>query len=158
MRQEWLTRAERYIEDARAELPSNPRVFTQSARRKLVLGKDRQALDDLRTAQEGYRTVGTINWENTITLARLHLRLNEAGAVKAVLDEVYDEAAKERKNDARFWVLFAQVLFQIQELDRALGLCDQILRADPENTNAMRLKVRSHRFLKFLNRDLYLLL
>ncbi len=139
-RQTWLARADSFIESARAELPDNPRVFTQSARRKLVLGKDREALDDLRAAHEGYQAIGTVNWENTITLARLHLRLNEAGAAKAVLDEVLDQAIRERQGDTRFWILLSRVLFRVHEFDRALGICDELLQREPGNTDATRLK------------------
>ena len=140
-RQDWLERAEQYIERARAELPSNPRVLMQLARLKLARGLDRQALEDLRAAQDGYRTAGQVNWDNTMTLARLHLSLKETGAAMVVMEEVLDAARRERSGDVRFWTLFAQVLFQGKEFDRALAYCDRILQVDSANVTIVPLKV-----------------
>ena len=139
-RQEWLARAEQYIASARSELPSNPRTFVQSARVKVARGLDRQALDDLRAAQEGYNAAEAINWDNTILLARLHLRLNEPGAAQAVLDEVLEAARRDRSDDTRFWTLYAQVLFQGRQLDRALAMVNRILQGAPGNADAKALQ------------------
>ena len=139
-RETYLTRAEQYVMDARGEFPSHPRIHMQAGRVKLARGLDREALDDFRAADEAYRSYGAVNWENKLTLTQLHLKLNEAGAAKAVLEEVMDAARQERSQDANFWTLYAQVLFQNNEFDRALAISDQILAADPDNTNALRLK------------------
>jgi len=139
-RETYLTRAEQYVADARGEFPSHPRVHTQAGRVKLARGLDRAALEDFRAAEEAYRSYDAVNWENKLILARLHLKLNEAGAAKAVLEEVIDAARQERSHDANFWTLYAQVLFQNNEFDGALAISDQILAADPDNNGALRLK------------------
>jgi len=139
----WLAKAERYLADARGEYSSHPRVLTQRARIKLARGLDRQALDDLRAADEVYRDYGGVNWDNRELLARLHLKLNEAGAAKDVLDEVLDEARRTRGSDVRFWALYGEVLLRNNEFDRAVAVADGILLAEPENLEASRLKARA---------------
>ncbi|MCH7872210.1 MAG: tetratricopeptide repeat protein, partial [Planctomycetes bacterium] len=97
-------------------------------------------MDDLRAAQEGYDAAEAINWDNTNLLARLHLRLNEPGAAQAVLDKVLEAARRDRSDDARFWTLYAQVLFQGKQLDRALAMVNQILQGAPGNADAKALQ------------------
>ncbi len=139
-REKWLARAEQYVADAKGESPSHPRLLSQSGRVKLARGRDRLALQDLRAADEAYSTFDTVSWENKIILAQVHLRLNEAGAAKAVLESVLDQAAKWRGGDPLFWNLYAQVLFQNNELDRALTVSDRVLLIDPVNADAKQLK------------------
>lgn len=139
-REKWLQEAQQYVADARGEHASHPYVLSQSGRVKLARGLDREALDALRAANEAYKSYDTINWNDKILLARLHLKLNEAGAARAVLEEVINEARRKRGNDIRFWMLYAQVLFQDNEVDRALAISNQILAADPKYADALRLK------------------
>lgn len=144
LREEWLAKAERYLVDARGEFSTHPRVLTQEGRIKLARGLDRQALDDLRAADDAYRAYGGINWDNRELLARLHLKLNEAGAAKALLDEVLDEARRLRSRDVRFWTLYGEVLFHNNEYANAVAMADRILLVEPNNTEALRLKARAY--------------
>ncbi len=139
-REAYLTKAEQYVADARGEFPYHPRVFTQAGRVKLARGLDRQALEDFRAAEEAYRSYDTVNWENKLILAQLHLRLNEPGAAKAVLGEALEVARRERYGDVNFWTLYARVLFRNNEFDQALAVADRILAVDPGNVDAVRLK------------------
>jgi len=139
-RERWLTRAEQYVTDAKGEAPSHPRILSQAGRVKLARGQDRLALQDLRKADEAYGAFDTVNWENKIILAQVHLRLDEAGAAKEVLEDVLPQAAKWRAADPLFWNLYAQVLFQNNELDRALALSDRVLLVNPANADAKQLK------------------
>ncbi len=138
--QDYLAKAEQYVLDAKGESPSHPRVLSQSGRVKLARRQERAALEDLRAADEAYRSFGTINWENTMILANAHLRLNEAGAAKALLTEVLDEAARLRSTDTTFWNLYAQSLLQTDELERALAVVDRILLVNPKNAEATLIK------------------
>lgn len=139
-RESFLVRAEQYVTDARGEFPSHPGLLSQQGRVKLARGLDRQALEDFRAADEAYRSYDAINWENKLILARVHLKLNEAGAAKAVLDEALEAARRDRPRDVNFWTLYAQVLFQNNDLDRALSVADQILGSDSDNADALRIK------------------
>ncbi|MEK7730691.1 MAG: tetratricopeptide repeat protein, partial [Planctomycetota bacterium] len=139
-RERWLIRAEQYVTDAKGESPSHPRILSQSGRVKLARGQDRLALQDLRKADEAYGAFDTVNWENKIILAQVHLRLNEAGAAKDVLESVLEHAAKWRGADPLFWNLYAQILFQNNELDRAMAVSDRILLVNPADANAKQLK------------------
>ncbi|MGD2108582.1 MAG: tetratricopeptide repeat protein [Phycisphaerae bacterium] len=142
-KEEWLARASRFLEDARGEVSAHPRVLTQQARIKLARGLDRQALEDLRAASDAYRQLGGVNWENRRLLARLHLKLNEAGAAKAVLDEVLDQAQRARGDDVKFWTLYAEVLFYNNEYERAVSVADRVLFVEPNNAEALRIKARA---------------
>lgn len=136
----WLDRAEQYLADARGEFPSHPRVLSQAGRINLVRGRDRQALDDLRAAEESYRSYDAINWSNKLLLAQLHLKLNEAGAAKAVFANVLDALRRYRGRDSAVWTLYAQVLFANNERRQALAVVDQILSFAPGHADALRLK------------------
>ena len=139
-RDRWLARAEQYVADARGEASTHPRVLSQAGRVKIARGQERAGLDDLRAADEGYRRFETVNWENRMIRARVHLQLNEAGAARQVLEEVMDDAAKTRGADSAFWNLYAQTLVQAGELNRALAIVDRVLVALPDNTDAKRIK------------------
>lgn len=139
-RDEYLQRAEKYLDDARGEFPSHPRVLHQSARIKLARGQDRPALDDLREADEAYRSSNVIDWENKLLLARLHLRLAEPGAAKAVLEPVVDLSAGRHAVSIR--LLYARTLVDNGELDspRLSGVLAQIFLMDPDNERAKRIR------------------
>ncbi len=139
-REKNLVRAEQYVTDARGEFPAHPRVMSQSARVKLARGQDRLALEDLRAAEEAYRSYDTIDWETKLLLARVHMKLSEPGAARVVLEEAIDEARRRGSLDVTLWSLYAQVLFQLNDFDRALALADQVLMAEPNHTDALRLK------------------
>jgi tetratricopeptide (TPR) repeat protein len=139
-REAQLDRADQYVADASGEFPTHPLVYAQRARVKVARGLDRQALEDLRAADEAYEAYGTVNWETKTLLARVHLRLNEAGAAKAVLDGALEIARQDRPRDAAFWTLYAQVLFATNEYDRALSVADQVLADDATNEDALRIK------------------
>jgi len=139
-RTSWLARAEQYVADARGEAPTHPRVLSQAGRVKIARGQERAGLDDLRAADEAYRSFGTVNWENRMIRARVHLQLNEAGAAKQVLEEVIDDPAKARAADAGIWNLYAQTLIQVGEPNRALGIVDRVLATIPDSKDAKRIK------------------
>ncbi len=140
VQEKWLAKADQYVAEGGGELPAHPRLLGQRGRVHLARGREREALADLRAAQDAYRSLDAVNWDNTVTLARLHLKLNQAGAAKTLLEDVIDVARKDRPGDADFWTLYAQVLFQNDDSDRALGICDQVLLADSRNPAALRLK------------------
>src|SRR5689334_8133378 len=73
-------------------------------------------------------------------LASLHLKLGESGAARTVLERVLDRARRVLANEPTFWNLYAQSLFQTNELDRALGVADAVLSIDPKNNDAIQLK------------------
>jgi len=139
-RNEWLDKAEQYVVDAKGEAPTHPAVLSQIGRVKLARGQDRAALEDLTAAQEAYKNYGVVNWENTMILANTHLRLNEAGVARELLEGVLDEAAKKRAGDPTFWNLYAQSLLQTGDLDRALRVADRVLAMDVSNKDAALLK------------------
>ena len=107
-RDEQLTKADQYVADARGEATNHPRILSQAGRVKLARGQDRAAIEDLRAADDGYRSFSTVNWENRMLRASTHLRLNEAGAARAVLEELVPDAMKMRTRDTTFWNLYAQ--------------------------------------------------
>lgn len=139
-RETWLQRAEQYVADARGENGSHPYVLSQAGRVMLARGREREALDAFRAADEAYRSYDTINWRDKLLLAQLHLKLNEPGAARTLLEGVTENARRRGILGARYWTLYAQVLFQTGELDRALAISDQILAADPQHADALRLK------------------
>lgn len=139
-KEQWLTRAQQYVTDARGEFPTHPRVASQSGRIKVARGAFRDALEDLRVAEEGYQSFETLNWENKIILARVHLRLNESGAARELLEDVAQQARRSPSVDAAFWMVYAQTLFQTESYDRALTIVDQILMVQNSHADALRLK------------------
>ncbi|MCH7807863.1 MAG: tetratricopeptide repeat protein, partial [Planctomycetes bacterium] len=138
-RDEQLERAEQYLADARGESPNHPLAFSQEGWIHLTRGHERAALESFRVADERFRAYGHIDWENKRVLARLHLKLKEPGAAKAVLEEVRNEAPQ-RTGSLDFLLLWALVLLETGEPDDALSICERILLADPGNTEATQLK------------------
>lgn len=88
LKDEFLGKAEQYVVDAKGEAATHPAVLSQAGRVKLARGQDRAAIEDLSKAHEAYRNFGTINWENTMILANTHLRLNEGGVARQLLEEI----------------------------------------------------------------------
>ncbi len=136
----WLVRAEKAIADAKGEYPSHPRIAGQSGKVKLARGQDRPALEDLREADAGYKLYGTLDWQNKILLARVHIRLGEVGAARSVLEDVAEVARVQRPTDAPFWLVYGQTLLLNNELDRALEVADRLLTQDSGNADAKQLK------------------
>ena len=146
-RDDLLQRAWGYVGDANAEYVDHPRVLSQSGRIKLAEGKDRDALDDLRRADEIYRSYDVVDWDNKLRLAKLHLSLNEPGAAKTVLEDVLDQAQGSRA--IPFWILYAQVLLQnaerggvidfvsAGEIERVLA---QVALLDPNNMEMKKIR------------------
>jgi len=135
---QWLSRAEKYLADANAEFPEHPDVLTQTGRLKLAKGEERAALEDLRRADEYYRARDMINWDNKLLLARLHLKLDEPGAAKSVLEDVQEAAAGQRRTI--FSTLYAEAMLRVGELDRALAVAHRVLLHEPDNSEARRVK------------------
>lgn len=136
----WIARAQKFANDANGEYPGHPRVLSQLGRIKLAQGKDRAALDDLRKAEEAYRSYNITDWENKIILARVHLKLDEPGAAKTVIEEVIGSARGPAA--VPYWLLYAQILFQNNELDSP-ALADVLARIfleDPHHADARQLQ------------------
>ncbi len=128
----WLKRADQYVTDARGEIPEHPRVFAQTGQIKVTRGEYRAALEDLRAADEAYRSFSITDWSNKMLLARVHMRLGESGAARRVLEDVLPEARRNRTNDPMFWLLFAQTLIETGDLERARMITEGILRGLPD--------------------------
>ncbi len=137
-REEWIVKGRRFLGDAAGEFPNHPDVLSQSGRLKLAMGQDRAALDDLRRADEAYRAKNTVNRENTLIIARLHLKLNEPGAARNVIEEVWEQAAGYR--DTVLALVYAEALLRMNDLDGALGIVDRVLVHRPDNNDARRIK------------------
>lgn len=137
---EWLKRAMQFADDAAGEFRSHPRVISEYGRIKLAQGKDREALEDFRKAEEGYRASDVVDWENKLILARLHVRLQEPGAAKQVLEEVIGRVSG--PTGVPFWLLYAQVLTLNNEINnpRLATALAEVQRHDPENIDALRIQ------------------
>lgn len=137
---EWFGNAEKYLELARGEFPTHPRALAMAGHLKAAQGQDRAALNDLRAADEAFKAIGVVDWQNKMLLARQHLRLSEPGAALALLEGVHEQARAVRAGDSAFWLLFGQVLFLNNQLDRAMAMSDRVLQIDKENRDALQLK------------------
>ncbi len=137
-REKWLKRAEQFLADARGESADHPRVRAQAGQIKVARGEYRAALEDLRAADEAYRSFSITDWSNKLLLARVHLRLGEAGSARRVIEDVLPEARVSRSRDAAFWLLYAQALIETNELERARSLTESILRSNPDHKQAQQ--------------------
>ncbi len=137
---EWLKQAQQFADDAAGEFRSHPRVLSQFGRIKLAQDRDREALEDLRKAEEGYRASDVVDWENRLILARLHLRLQEPGAAKQVLDEVI--ARINGPAGIPFWILYAQILVLNNDVNNPQinAVLAEVQRHDPNNIDAKRIR------------------
>ncbi|MFQ5589718.1 MAG: tetratricopeptide repeat protein [Phycisphaerae bacterium] len=135
---ELIAEARRYMNDAGAEFPNHPDVLSQSGRLKLALGQERSALEDLRQAYDAYRAKNLVNWENTLILARLHLKLNEPGAAKDIIERVWGESRQSRNTP--LLLAYAEALLRTNDADRALAVVDSVLLRHPSNADARRIK------------------
>ncbi|MFQ5414783.1 MAG: tetratricopeptide repeat protein, partial [Phycisphaerae bacterium] len=144
-REAWLLRAEGFAQSALDGWPGHPRALSQRGQVKVALGDDRGALDDLRRADEDFRARDYVDWHHTMVLCRLHLRLREPGAALAVLERSLERARTERPRDATFWSLYAKVLLENRDLDRAFQAAADVLRFDAENEPARRVQAEVYR-------------
>ena len=136
-----LAQAQQYVDDARTELPDSADVLFKAGTVKWLMGEDREALELLRQADEGYRKRGGVNWQHKVALARAHLRLNEPGAAVKLLEEQESAARQLRATDLAFWTTYAQALSETNQHERAGAIADYVLRLDPENAAARNVKV-----------------
>lgn len=143
-RAQLLANAQQYIDDARKELPDIPDVLFKAGTVKWALGEDREALELLRQADEGYRTLGRVNWMHKVALARAHLRLNEPGSALKLMAELETSARQSRPTDVLFWTVYAQALSNTNNHERAATIADYVLKLDPENVGARNIKVLSY--------------
>lgn len=139
-KQRWLKRSQQYVTDARGEFPNHPRVASQAGRIMVARGAFREALKELRAAEAGYKSFEAVNWENKIILARVHLRLNESGAARELLEEVIQQARRLPAVDIAFWTVYAQTLFQTEAFDQSLSIVDSILMVQPSHPEALQIK------------------
>lgn len=137
-RETWLKRAEQFLADARGESAEHPRVRAQAGQIKVARGEYRAALEDLRASDEAYRSFSVTDWSNKLLLARVHLRLGEAGAARRVIEDVLPEAQRTRATDVSLWLVYAQALIETNDLERASALTDEILRGNPTHEQARR--------------------
>ncbi len=135
-----IIRAKQYVDDANGEFPGHPHVLTQSARIKFFTGQDREALEDLRSADAGFLSMDVVDWDSKLLLARLHLKLNEPGAAK---DTILDGRNRAKATaPLAMWITYAQALMLNDEienpaLDRALEI---VRRNDPTNDQARQIR------------------
>lgn len=139
-RDEWISKAERYLADARGEIPNHPRALSQSGRIKVARAEYREAVEDLRAADSAFASFDRIDWDSKLMLARTLLRLGEAGAARDVLTDALGAAQREQSRSPRFWITYAQSLLETGSAEEALALLDRILLVDAENVAARRLK------------------
>ncbi len=140
----WLAKARTYLDQAAGEFPNHPHWLHQSGRLELAKGNERAALRDLRQAEDAFRARNTSDWANKTILAKLHLKLNEPGAAKAVLEDAIQGV--QGRVPVPILLLYAQVLFQngeyaSPELTRSLA---EVFLQEPQNTDAKRLQAALH--------------
>ena len=137
---EWLKRAQQFADDAAGEFRAHPRVRSQFGRIMLAQGRDRESLEELRKAEEGYRASDVIDWENKLILARLHVRLQEPGAAKQVLEEVIGRVGGPA--GIPFWILYAQVLILNNDINspQLTAVLAEVQRYDPGNVEVKRIR------------------
>lgn len=139
-REEWISKAEKYLADARGEIPNHPRALSQSGQIKVAKAEYREAVKDLRAADAAFASFDRIDWDSKLMLARTLLRLGEAGAARDVLTDVLGAAQREQSRSPRFWITYAQALLETGSAEEALALLDRILLVDAQNVAARRLK------------------
>lgn len=138
-REEWLTKADRFIADANGEFPDHPQVLNLKGRINLTRGMDRLALELFKRADAAYGTASRINWDNKLLVVQMHLRLSEPGAALAVLKEVIDE--KHGRHSKSFWSSLSQAYFELNDYGPALNhAIAQLELVDPGNVEARRLR------------------
>lgn len=139
-KEQWLKRAQQFADDAAGEFRAHPRVLSQYGRIKLAQGRDREALEDLRKAEDGYRASSVTDWENKLILARLHVRLQEPGAAKQVLEEVVRRISGPA--GIPFWILYAQILVLSNDVGnpQLAAVLAEVQRHDPGNVDARRIR------------------
>ncbi len=143
-RETWLKRAEQFLADARGESAEHPRVRAQAGQIKVARGEYRAALEDLRAADEAYRGFSVTDWSNKLLLARVHLRLGEAGSARRVIENVLPEARATRARDVSLWLIYAQALIETDDLERARALTEGILRSNPDHERARQVMAAIH--------------
>lgn len=139
-KESWLSKAEQYLADARGEAPNHPLAYHQEGRIRLAQGRDRAALEAMRTADARYKAANRVDWELKTALASLHIRQDQPGAALELFEEVMPLAVTQRASDAIFWVLYAQALTETGEYRKAAAVLDPILLRRPNLAPALELK------------------
>jgi len=139
-RNEFLGKARDYIDDARSDIPGGAMGSLQQGRLLIEMGRLREALGYLQSADDSYNDRGVIHWGNKTLLAELHLNLNEPGAAKALLDEVAGLAEEKRADNSIYWALYARAYLDTNHTEDAIRLADRALAIDPNNEAAANVK------------------
>lgn len=148
-RDRWVSRADTFVASALALSSTGALGLLQKGRVLLEQGHDREALEALKSADEAYESQGLIHWGNKTLLADLHLRLNEPGTARRLLEAVLARAEREQADSAVFWVLYAQALLETNDSEPALQMVNRAIEIEPDHPAALDLKFRA---LQKLNR------
>lgn len=134
-------KARQYVEFAMAEYPNEPGAHNMLGRVSHTLGKYREAVLDLRKAQD--LSAGRPNLLGSYYLADSLLRLGQAGEARSALERVM--ATQEAGPDIR--LLWGQICLQLQRPEEALETAQAILSRYPDYRRAKLLEVQAKEML-----------
>ncbi|MCC7291522.1 MAG: tetratricopeptide repeat protein [Phycisphaerales bacterium] len=138
-----LLEAMSWVAKAQAEWAEGPRGLALEGEILLLQGKERDALERLTRADQGYAERDRIDWRVKTLLARLHLAFNESGAALAMLERVGELAQRQRPDDAALWSTYADALLRNDRAADALAMADRALKLRAEDVVALRVKVEA---------------
>ncbi len=150
-RQETLMKALELVNEAEAENQETAATVEIESRIRMAEGKIQEAKRLCEQADEAHtdrynRTQARKDLlrslPNKLRLARLYMDDKDWGAAKKMLDVIV-EPGVETVVPADFWVTYARILFELQELQKALGAADRALQRDTENLQAMLIKAQA---------------
>lgn len=128
-----LTKAETLLQVAQGNYPNTPAIASKLALVQAEAGKLKLAAATLRSASATTPELANIFEQN---LAQIYL---DAGAYKEAATVLAPLLGKEAK-DTRLYLLYALALGRSGDTSQALNTLDEVLRLEPQNQQAQKLK------------------
>ena len=136
-----LARAMEFVEKAKSELSEEPRGYLQQGQVYLAMGKQREAIEAVTSADLKYRQRGVTSWATRIFLARLHMAVNEPGTANRILGELVAAATESRPDHAPFWSTYAEAQLATQNFEGALDAAERVLSARADDEEMLKVKI-----------------
>lgn len=135
VREQYLAEAKKLVEPA-AATPAD------HARRSKVAGRVAFMEGDMPSAErmleEAYQGLGLADVQGANYLIQVYLRQNLPGKAEKILDRIRRNPTY--ANDARMLLLKAQLEMQYRNLEQANKYVDQVLKSDPNNSDALGIR------------------
>ncbi len=132
----FLETAEKFLEQGKPFSPSRSEIYRQLGWAKLLQEKNKEAIEAFKKAVELNKNISESHW--FLGLALLNNENYKEG-IKEV--ETAQKMGHSLGKDPNIILFIAQAYSRLSNLKKAISLCDEVLKIEPENNKALSQKV-----------------